>query len=381
MSLLSLEKFRRVSSQRYMPEVDGLRFLAILPVVLLHFRTAFLRYNGNYSLETLSKADRIIDEWIKTGDVGVHIFFAISGFILTLPFANHYINGSRKVNLKRYFIKRLTRLEPPYIITLTLLLLVHIYINTASVHELVNSFLASIVYSHNWIFGRWSIINPVAWSLEIEVQFYILVPLITLLFTINSRIVKRITLLLLLIAFPVVDNILQIHVLSLLRFGQYFVVGILVADIYLSHKTLPVNRSLLDIAGILSVILIFVFQFYRMFNFVPIVLFIVFISVLYGNRMKMAFSNQIVSIIGGMCYITYLIHYSLVTGLVKFFPVISFGYGYWVDFIFYGLLIIPLVIVISGFAFLYLEKPFMKHDWPHTFKSFVMSGFRKTTNN
>jgi peptidoglycan/LPS O-acetylase OafA/YrhL len=373
-----LERFRRVSSQRYMPEVDGMRFLAIIPVVLLHFRTAFLRYNGNYTLETLSSFDRLIDKWIKTGDVGVHIFFAISGFILTLPFANHYINGSKKVSLKRYFLKRLTRLEPPYIITLTLLFLIHMYLQTDPVQQLVRSYFASLVYSHNWIFGKWSIINPVAWSLEIEVQFYIMVPVLTLLFAIRNKLLKRILLFALVFFFPFVnDNIFHTGILSLLRFGQYFVIGILVADIYLSFKSIGIKKYIIDIVGSITIILIFVFQFYRLHSLVPWAIFVVFISVLYGGMLKKIFSNQLISIIGGMCYITYLIHYSLITGLVKYLPHFSTGLGYWYDFVINGIYIIPLVLIISAYAFIYLEKPFMRHDWPQRFKQFVLSGLFK----
>ena len=52
---------------------------------------------------------------------GVELFFAISGFILGIPFASHYLRGVPRVNLRRYFIRRLTRLEPPYIINLMVL--------------------------------------------------------------------------------------------------------------------------------------------------------------------------------------------------------------------------------------------------------------------
>ena len=369
-----LERFRRVSSDRYMPEVDGMRFLAIIPVILLHFRTAFLHYNGNYTLETLSSFDRLIDEWIKTGDVGVHIFFAISGFILTLPFANHYINGSKKVNLKRYFLKRLTRLEPPYIITLTLLFFIHLYLMTDPVQELVRSYFASLVYSHNWIFDKWSIINPVVWSLEIEIQFYILVPVFTLLFAIKNKLLLRLMLFSLIYIFPLLNyNIFNIEILSLLMFGQFFVIGIFVADIYLTYKTLGLNKYIIDIIGSIAIVLIFVFQFYRLHYWVPWAIFIVFISVLYGGVLKKVFSNQLISIIGGMCYITYLIHYSLIMGLVKYLPHLSTGLGYWYDFILTGIFIIPLVLTISAYAFIYLEKPFMRHDWAQRFRSFVLS--------
>jgi len=377
---LSIDKFRRVSSQRYMPEIDGLRFLAIIPVILLHFRTAFLRYNDSYDYESLSGVSKIIDKFILTGDVGVPVFFAISGFILSLPFANHYINNGKKVNVKRYFLRRLTRLEPPYIITLILFFIIHLTLHTNPLNELISSFFASLVYSHNWIFGTWSIINPVAWSLEIEVQFYILVPMLTILFAVKNRTLRSLLLILLLMSFPLLNYLLNIHTLSLIGFGQYFLVGIIAADIYLTHKSLKIGKNVLDIAGALSLILIFVFKYYKLYLFIPIVIFIVFMAAIYGNRFNRIFSNRLVSVIGGMCYITYLIHYSLFTGIMMIFPEISLGFGYWPDFILYGIVIIPVVIVISALAFLVIEKPFMDHNWPKNFRNFVVSRFQGKNN-
>ena len=368
-----LEKFRRVSSQRYMPEIDGLRFLAIIPVILLHFRTSFLRYNDNYDIGSLSSMSKTIDKFILTGDVGVPVFFAISGFILSLPFANHYINNGKKVNVKRYFFRRLTRLEPPYIITLIIFYIVHVALQTNPLKDLTASLFASLIYSHNWIFGTWSIINPVAWSLEIEVQFYILVPLLTILFAVKNRLFRSGLLLLLLLLFPVLNYILKVPFLSLIGFGQYFIVGIIVADIYLSNKTLNINKNIFDIAGVISVVLIFVLKFYKIYFFLPVVIFVVFLSAIYGNILNKIFSNRFVSIIGGMCYITYLIHYSLFTGIMMIFPDVSLGLGYWPDFILYGAIIIPMVIISSAFAFLVLEKPFMDHNWPHRFHQFIIN--------
>ena len=50
------------------------------------------------------------------------LFFAISGFILALPFAEHYLSGAPRPTLGRYYVRRVTRIEPPYVINLTILL-------------------------------------------------------------------------------------------------------------------------------------------------------------------------------------------------------------------------------------------------------------------
>jgi peptidoglycan/LPS O-acetylase OafA/YrhL len=176
---------RVTSSNRFVPEIDGLRFLAIGLVVLLHLRTAL----EHHAPAGMSHPERDpLGMVAGHGGVGVLIFFAISGFILALPFAMHALKGSRKVVLKDYYIRRVTRLEPPYIVVMVgvfvMLVLVHRVLGpreglpTGSAGELFPHLLASLGYVHNLVFGTQSRINGVAWTLEVEVQFYIMAPLL-----------------------------------------------------------------------------------------------------------------------------------------------------------------------------------------------------------
>jgi peptidoglycan/LPS O-acetylase OafA/YrhL len=117
---------------------------------------------------------------------GVNLFYVISGFILGVPFAEHRLLGQPPVSLPRYFLRRLTRLEPPYV--LNLLICAALLLATgSSIAGLLPHFAASAFYVHNLWYGEQSLINPVAWSLEIEVQFYCLAPLLAVLFSIRSR--------------------------------------------------------------------------------------------------------------------------------------------------------------------------------------------------
>jgi peptidoglycan/LPS O-acetylase OafA/YrhL len=107
--------FKRItSSGSFIPEIDGLRFIAIVSVVLHHI-SAFLFikvekfYNTPLDFPILNKV-------LSHGRLGVPLFFVISGFILGMPFAKYYIEKGDRINLKKYFLRRLTRLEPPYII-------------------------------------------------------------------------------------------------------------------------------------------------------------------------------------------------------------------------------------------------------------------------
>jgi hypothetical protein len=90
-----LEKFRRVTSGgNYMPEIDGLRFIAIVWVAALMHLTNIIDINI-YNRQ-LIKTD-FTRSFLLEGGNGVSFFFMISGFILALPFIKEKLYGGNKV--------------------------------------------------------------------------------------------------------------------------------------------------------------------------------------------------------------------------------------------------------------------------------------------
>ena len=135
---ITLSSFRRITrSGNFIPEVDGLRFIAILSVVFLHCYYELLNRSAigslgpdgsqNVALPVDPANQHGLLRLLGHGGYGVELFFAISGFILAWPFARQHLQAGRKVKLGSYFLRRVTRLEPPYILMLlirTVLLLV-----------------------------------------------------------------------------------------------------------------------------------------------------------------------------------------------------------------------------------------------------------------
>jgi peptidoglycan/LPS O-acetylase OafA/YrhL len=107
---------RETSSGRFIPEMDGLRFVAIGMVILFHLN-GYLAAKATFPQYSLMAQSDWLARIALVGFRGVELFFVISGFILGLPFAAHHIEGAPPVNLRKYYLRRLTRLEPPYIVT------------------------------------------------------------------------------------------------------------------------------------------------------------------------------------------------------------------------------------------------------------------------
>ncbi len=99
-------------------------------------------------------------------------------------------------------------------------------------------YLATVTYTHQLIYGTPSIILPVTWSLEVEFQFYVLVPILAYI----SRIPK-VSRRLLLIGFMLLSVIRNcaatIVTRNLVTEGHFFAIGILAVDIYVNELGQP----------------------------------------------------------------------------------------------------------------------------------------------
>ncbi|ULQ56267.1 acyltransferase [Flavihumibacter rivuli] len=367
--------FRRtISAGAYFPEIDGLRFLAIGLVLVFHAYGYFLHYSPVAS-EGGEAAAPFLHALLRDFDKGVPLFFVLSGFILAVPFARHYFLDARPVSLSKFYIRRLTRLEPPYIISLLLLFTLQLAMHVYPFDQLFPSLMASLFYSHNVLLGP-PLVSIVTWSLEIEVQFYILVPVFMLIYKLNP-VARRSLLLAIALFLPLVREYAAMPVKSLYDYFEFFCCGILLADLY-TNKTsvagIMKNETLVGLAGLgLFLMVVLVDHDQELINrmLYPLLVGGFYLVVLLNQGWKKIFSFSPVALIGGMCYSIYLLHFAIISMAGRFTIHWQLGNGYIVNLVLQLFLLAIPVLVVSAVYYLLIEKPCMNPNWPSQLKAFL----------
>ena len=146
---------------------DGLRGIAALWVVLFHMSEGG-HIDSFKALLPQALALVIFDH----GDLGVAIFFVLSGFVMAFTVKNAKVDSEFAT---KFILRRLTRLTPPYYFAIAVAVLVGIVkthvLGAANINISPAVILANMVYLQG-IFSM-PYINIVFWTLCIEVQFYI----------------------------------------------------------------------------------------------------------------------------------------------------------------------------------------------------------------
>lgn len=362
-----LSPFARItSSGRYLPVIDGLRFLAISIVFLQHFQQALVF--------TAPRESQPFSLWVlENTHLGVELFFVLSGFILGLPFVLEHAHGEAKVSLRAYFLRRLTRLEPPYIVSLILFAAYRIYHPLVPVEptKVLEHALASLFYVHNWTHGPWHprAINTVTWSLEIEVQFYLLAPLFALVFRWPAWLRRTVI---------VVGSALSSLVAtklqwppSLLMFLPYFGIGFILADLHASRWWEPAEnareeRLLWDGVGVVSLLLGLLFACVRGIptdqTLLACLLCIFVFAAMRSGVLRAFLASPPIRTIGGMCYSIYLLHWVLIWVVWRWLAIAPSGAHAWQTLAMAVLLFLALMPIFALY-FVLIEKPCMRAAW------------------
>jgi peptidoglycan/LPS O-acetylase OafA/YrhL len=392
-----VSRFRRVtSSGTYVPQIDGLRFIAIIIVLVFH---------SGLKAFTHVPPDSSATQWLSAhqpnGSAGVELFFFISGMIISFPFLNHH-----PPTIQKFYLRRLYRLEPPYVLTL---LMCYIALDVAKIkpHGAIQfeqqsvplgaSFFASLVYLHGTIFGTAPRLNPPLWSLEIEVVFYLLAPALLAVYLRLRRPRTR-----LLIAFSAVllSIILQVFLVEqdtswYFRFPSHmygFFLGVAVGD-WVSQVDQFYSRRgpVYDVIWILALTgLLFTacFQSESMSSIWHGGLLILraasivglFIGSAWGPVGSRITGSLPLSLVGGACYSLYLVHVPVITACAgPLFKIVRPN-----DSIIAWIVGVTVLTAASAFVglifFIFVERPCMNPQWPSSLgrriRGFWVTGVR-----
>ena len=149
-------------------EIEGLRAVAAGLVVVFHLSTAVnVTHPGLISLDAMYWMARL-------GPLGVAIFFVLSGFLLYQPFAQSALADEPGPALGRYYFRRFARIFPAYWLALAVWLFVVGPDQVPGVGQAAEYFgLVQNYHAGSFLRGL-----GVAWSLVIEVSFYLVLPLL-----------------------------------------------------------------------------------------------------------------------------------------------------------------------------------------------------------
>ena len=328
-----MNSIKKNNYHRY--DIQGLRGLAILSVVLFHFFPKFF----------------------PMGYLGVDLFFVISGFLITSIVSKRL--EEKKFSFKLFFIQRVYRIIIPILFILFFFgIISFLILLPKDLNNFWNSALSTLLFVPNiffWItggyFGTANEYKPLLhlWSIGLELQFYFLFPFILVLIFKNFNNKKIFLFLALLIIFFIINLFIINTTFSFFnlpgRMWEFFIGSL----VFLLPKR---KKNLIFYYICLLLIFFCLFSFLSKFN--SFNLFIVVMAtgiVIYYN--KNSFLNyQIFQFFGKISYSLYLIHWPILV-FVKYYLIR--------DLLYYeALFLLCISIIISYYFWFYIEDYFRK---------------------
>jgi peptidoglycan/LPS O-acetylase OafA/YrhL len=234
----------------YFSKLDSLRFLAFFLVFWSH---AFVPSFGEW-LET--PVFKFFDPFFDTGKDGVHIFFVISGFLITyLLLVEEQMKG--KINIGNFYLRRVLRIWPLYY--LIMILGLFILPKVLSSFDFCGSYWMNLTFLNNFnTTESGECFSPnvlIAWSVAIEEQFYLFWPVLFYFLSGRTKLFIGFCLTMYAVStyFTIFDPDPYFHTLGNIN---YLMIGCLGAHQYYKHKTL-FDHSFLRSRKLLTMMIFF----------------------------------------------------------------------------------------------------------------------------
>ena len=155
--------------------LDGVRAIACLSVVAYHLT---LITTHDLRLWHPDRLPQLVTSIMFTGDTGVNLFFILSGFLLFMPYVKALLFDHVWPSMRTFYIRRVLRILPVYYVSLFLMILIYRpdFLLPKRMGDLF-MFLILFMDSSPTAFKQ---INGPFWTLAVDWQFYLILPLIAL---------------------------------------------------------------------------------------------------------------------------------------------------------------------------------------------------------
>jgi peptidoglycan/LPS O-acetylase OafA/YrhL len=148
--------------------LDGMRGVAVLLVLWYHI----------WEISWLP-APFMWLQWIpETGFIGVPLFFFLSGFVITFPFVRAQVAGERLPTWGHFAWRRFIKIVPSYVLSIVIAYAIGYAALERAGAAPWQEIVTHLLFIHTWWQSTYGSINGVLWTLAIEVEFYLVFPLI-----------------------------------------------------------------------------------------------------------------------------------------------------------------------------------------------------------
>ena len=357
----------------YLKNLDGLRFVAALMVIISHVELFKIRlglesFYDNYYISNL-------------GTFGVNFFFVLSGFLITYLLLIEETKRS-KIDYKKFLLRRVLRIWPLYYTIILLVFFILPAINFPSIPgyslstNFIERFILCIFFLPNFSKAYFEFIpyGGILWSIGVEEQFYLLWPAVFLV-----KKVKRVSVILSLILIIVLikgvftlplfsefDNFKNLLTLS--RF-ELLMIGGLFAFLRskLQFQLINTNHIWLVFWSLTFLLIILPKKYDHIFHLLSAPFFGSIILLISNIKKRLLFELPVLKYFGKISYGIYMYH-MMIAGFVL--HVLNNFYSK-PSGIFYNLLLysltLSLTLLISHLSYTYLEKPFLKIKLKYTY--------------
>lgn len=351
----------KLTEKIHLKNLDGIRAMAATMVIFSHLPVGHTF--SNHIIQSFWSL-------LKNGGYGVHIFFVLSGFLIT-----RLILADTNFSLKKFYLKRIYRIWPLYYLVLAVNFLVVLPILNQNNQYPGNNIWLHLFFLSNYnlydlLIQNQTLLHPlhISWSVSIEEQFYLFWPLIFVFFkkdTIRITIISILMLLCLSIAnmLPHINGSQNSTTASAIWDLGF---GAIIAFLHFNLKKPSVNipRVLnLIIYGLFLIYLSNVLQlnipyiFKRFLNSLCFA-YLIFEQCTNSNNLFQFDKIPFFKYLGKISYGIYMLHplclLALDSVLIKIF-----GYGIWRN-LFVLTFSFPLIWLVAGFSYKYYESYFLK---------------------